>query len=99
MNERMLQLALQKQRLQLQSASQREAIATAAMGIAPLFAAADAVRDGAMWLRRHPEWLAGVVVALAVARPRRVFRWAGRVFLMVRAWRGLRDWQPGIFQR
>jgi hypothetical protein len=98
-NPELLELALAKQRLQLQSASQRDALVAAAAQMAPLFAAADAVREGVSWLRRHPQWLAGAVVAIAVARPGRVLRWAGRVLVAVRAWRSLRAWKPELFGR
>jgi hypothetical protein len=94
-----VELALAKQRLQLQSAAQRDAFMAATAQMAPLFAAADAVRDGVRWLRRHPEWLAGAVVAIAVARPGRALRWAGRVLVAVRAWRSLRAWKPELFSR
>lgn len=99
MSPERVELALAKQRLQLQSAAQRDTLMAAAAGMAPLFAAADAVRDGANWLRRNPQWLAGAVVAFAVARPGRVLRWAGRVLLALRAWRRLRAWKPELFDR
>jgi hypothetical protein len=89
----MLELALKKQRLQLRSAAQREALASAAVGIAPLFAAVDAMRNGVRWLRRHPEWLVGGLVALVVARPRTVARWAQRAFFAWQAWRRVSRWR------
>lgn len=97
MSPALVELALAKQRLQLRSAAQRDAFASAAAGMAPLFATADAVRDGVNWLRRHPEWLAGTVVAIAVARPGRVWRWGMRTLVLVRAWRRLRAWKPELF--
>lgn len=89
----MLELALRKQRLQLQSAAQREALVAAAVGIAPLFVAVDAVRDGVRWLKRHPEWLVGGLVALVVAKPRAVARWARRAFFAWQAWRRVSRWR------
>jgi hypothetical protein len=89
----MLELALKKQRLQMQSAAQRDALAAAAVGIAPLFAAADLVSNGVRWLKRNPEWLAGGVVALLVARPRRVIRWAQRGLIAWQAWRRISRWR------
>jgi hypothetical protein len=98
-NPRLLELALEKQRLQMRSAAQRDGLAAAAARIAPLFAAGDAVRAGFSWLRRHPGWVTGTLVAVAVARPGWAFRWAGNAVLVMRAWRSLRTWQPGLFDR
>lgn len=89
----MLELALRKQRLQLQSATQRDALVGAAAGLAPLLTAADKVREGARWLGRHPELLAGGMVALLVARPRTVFRWVRRSFFAWQAWRRVSQWR------
>lgn len=89
-----VELALRKQRLLWQSASQRDALAAAAAGLAPAFAVADAVRDGARWLRRHPEWVAGTAVALLVARPRFIWRWLRRGFLGWQLWRKVGEWRP-----
>ena len=94
MNPRLVELALEKQRLQLQSAAQREALVAAAAGLAPVFAVADGVRDGARWLVRHPEWLAGGIVALLVARPRVVLRWVRRSFFAWQLWRKVGEWRP-----
>jgi hypothetical protein len=44
-------------------------------------------RCGWHWAKAHPEWLAGIGVALLVARPRAFFRWAKRGFF---AWQSLR---------
>lgn len=81
-----IELALKKQRLQLQAASQRIAIGEALQAVAPLFSAADRMRSGWQWVKAHPHWLAGAGVALLVARPRAFFRWARRGFFL---WRGL----------
>jgi len=53
---------------------------------APAFGAAEKVRSGLRWAKAHPEWLAGIGVALLVARPRAFFRWAKRGFFV---WRSL----------
>ncbi|MBU0751610.1 MAG: YqjK-like family protein [Gammaproteobacteria bacterium] len=99
MNPRILELALRKQRLQLQSATQRDALVAAAAGLAPIFAVADGVRDGTRWLLDHPEWVAGGLVAVLVARPCVVFRWVRRSFFAWQLWRKVAAWQPGLFGR
>lgn len=86
MNPKLVELALKKQRLQLQVAAQRVVILQALESTAPAFGAAEKIRAGWRWAKAHPEWLAGIGVALAVARPRAVFRWARRGFF---AWRVL----------
>jgi hypothetical protein len=89
----MLDLALQKQRLQLKSAEQRGAVMAAASRLAPAFAVVDGVRDGLRWMRRHPEWVAGVVVTLLVVRPGAVLRLAQRSFFAWQIWRKLAAWR------
>jgi hypothetical protein len=92
-NPKAIDLALQKQRLQLKSAEQRGALVAAAAGLAPAFMVADTVRDGIRWLRRHPEWVAGGLVALLVARPGRVLRLAQRGFFAWQIWDKLKKWR------
>jgi hypothetical protein len=84
MNPARLELALKKQRLQLQSATQRQEFARYAAGLAPALGLADRARDGVAWLRGHPELPVAAAAAILVMRPRSVFRWLRRgVF----AWR------------
>lgn len=49
--------------------------------------------DGAMrilaHLRRHPEWLAGAALALALLKPRRVSNWLRGLRIGLRTWRQL----------
>lgn len=92
MNARRLELALQKQRLQLRSAQLRADFAADAAAFEPLFAAGDRVRNGARWLRSHPEVAVGTGVALLVARPRALLRWARRSLLAWQAVRRARLW-------
>jgi hypothetical protein len=89
----MIDLALQKQRLQLKSAEQRGAMVAAAMQLAPAFAVADGLRDAWRWLRRNPEWLAGGIAVLLVVRPRAVWRLAQRSLFAWQVWRKLREWR------
>lgn len=89
MNPRFVELALRKQRLQLQSAALRNDLARHAAPFVPAFGIADRVRDGFRWLRRHPEAVVAGTVALLVARPRRLFRWARRGVIAWQAWRKL----------
>lgn len=92
MSPRQVELALRKQRLQLRSAALRDEFAGHGAAFAPLFAAGDGIREGFHWLRRHPEALVAPVVALAVARPRVLFRWARRSVVAWQAWGRLQAW-------
>ncbi len=85
MSPALVELALRKQRLQFKSAALRQDFARQAASLAPIFGAADRVRDGARWLRQHPQAVVAAAVAILVARPRVVFRWLRRGFF---AWQG-----------
>ncbi len=95
MNPREMDLALRKQRLQLKSEALRSSIGEHALALSPAFAAADTARRGWLWLKSHPEWVAGGGALLIALRPRTVIRWARRAFGAFRAWRRLRSWADG----
>lgn len=90
MNPKIVELALKKQRLQLQAAAQRVRIMHALESAAPAFGVAEKFRSGWRWAKDHPEWLIGIGIALLVARPRFFFRWANRSFFIWRSLRRLR---------
>lgn len=92
MNSRLLELALKKQRLQFKSDMLREKWRSHADGLAPVFGAADRVRAGVAWLRRHPEVLIGVGVAVVVAKPRAIWRWFKRGVVAWQFWRRGQEW-------
>lgn len=89
-----IEMALEKQRLQLVCASQRATLAGHVAGLRPLFRTADQVQAGALWVRRHPEAVVGGVAVVAAVRPgvrRFLWRWGRRAFV---AWRLWRETQP-----
>ncbi|MBI4997406.1 MAG: hypothetical protein HZC22_11025 [Rhodocyclales bacterium] len=92
MTSRAIELALKKQRLQFKSDLLRDQWRAHARGLAPVFGAADRVRAGVAWLRRHPEALVGVGVAVVVARPRTVWRWLKRGVVAWQFWRRGQEW-------
>lgn len=81
------ELALKKQRLQFASATLRADFARNANGLRPLLGAADGVVAGVHWVRRHPPLIAALAIGVAVAKPRRAWRWARRAIVGWRAWR------------
>lgn len=90
-----IELALEKQRLCLEIAAQREALAAYAEGLRPAFEAADRVRAGVHWLGRHPEIVAGGVTLLVVVRSRTLrflWRWTRRGFFAWRLWHESGRW-------
>lgn len=92
MNGRLLELALKKQRLQFKSDLLRTQWQGHARGLAPVLGVADHLRAGYAWLRGHPELLVGAAVAVAVAKPRKLWHWLKRGFI---GWRLLvkgRQW-------
>lgn len=78
MNSRQLDLALKKQRLLLQSASQRAQLGAHVAGLAPVFAVADGAVAVADWVRQRPRWLVGTALVFAALRPRQAWRWGLR---------------------
>lgn len=85
-----VELALEKQRLRLEAASQRLELSRHAIGLTPVFDAADRVHEGMRWMGRHPEIVAGSIALLAAARPgarRFLWRWGGRAFFAWQLWR------------
>ncbi len=87
-----VEFALKKQRLQYRSAELRERFAEYAHGVTPVLRVGDAVVDGVRWLRNHPEAIAAAGIAVAVARPRGVIRWARRGIVAWQAWGRVRGW-------
>ena len=91
MNPRLLELALKKQRLQIRSAALRTDFAAYAAAWQPAFALADKGQAAWLWLRRHPALPVAALVALLVARPRALLRWARRGFFAWQTFGKLRE--------
>lgn len=90
MNARQLELALRKQRLQLQCEAERAALAAHVAGLAPAFKAADTTLAAMDWLRTQPRLLIGVAAAALFLRPRWMWRWGVRGFSLWRLTQALR---------
>jgi hypothetical protein len=92
MSPRELELALKKQRLQLQSAALRAHLAQQTRAFEPAAGAVDMVRLGYSFLRGRPYvWVAAAVV-LVVAKPSAVWRWLKRGAVWWQAAQQMRGW-------
>jgi hypothetical protein len=90
MTDRAIELALKKQRLQMQSAQLRDEMADYGRGIEPVFSLADLTHDAWIWIKQRPAIPLAVAVALMVARPRFVLRWGRRAWL---GWQAVQRWR------
>lgn len=90
MTTRSAALAARRERLLMRSRQLRAQAAEDARGLQPAFAVADRVQDGWMWLRNHPEVVAGAALGLAVLRPRRAFRLGWRAWGL---WQRAQGWR------
>ncbi|MCK6387202.1 MAG: YqjK-like family protein [Zoogloea sp.] len=78
MSPELVALALRKQRLQIRSAEQREALVGHARAFAPVLGGIDRIADSVRWARDNAPILSGVAIFVLVARPRAALRWARR---------------------
>lgn len=94
MEKRLIELSLQRGRLQERAAAQRAALAAS---LQPVLAAVDTAdrglvkaRQGVQYLKRHPMGVGLAVAALAAIRPQRAWRWGRRAFVAWSVWRKIR---------
>lgn len=86
-----LELALKKQRLIIKSAALRASLAEDAAPLRPLFSAADRVVAGIHWVQSRPQAVLAAVAALAIIRPRLLWRWGRRSLVLWKAWQKVRN--------
>lgn len=90
MRAHQLELALRKQRLQLQCEAERAALAAHVAGLAPVFKVADGTMAAVDLLRAQPRLLIGAAAAVVFLRPRWILRWGVRGFSLWRLAQNLR---------
>ncbi|HSJ47574.1 MAG TPA: YqjK-like family protein [Gammaproteobacteria bacterium] len=78
MNKKQLQLARQREYLVAKASSQRTTLAESIEPWRRPLALADQGLNALRYIKRHPEWLAGVAVLFAALRPRSAGKWLGR---------------------
>jgi len=98
MNPRLLELAERHGALKVRIEAQRVRLAEHALPLEAVLARGDAVLRGVDWLKHHPLAVGGVVAAVAVARPKRAWRWAKRGFFLWRGWQAIQG-AVGSLQR
>lgn len=81
MSPELVELALRKQRLQMRSAAQRDALIQHASTFTPILRGVDRIADGIQWARHNAPIVSGIAVFLLVVRPRATLRWARRGWL------------------
>lgn len=87
-----LELALRKQRLQLQCAAERMQFAQHVAGLAPVWRTIGVVEQGLLWLRRRPYYALGAAALVGLGRPRFLVRLAIRAWGI---WRVVSSLRPG----
>lgn len=100
MNQRLIELHLKRGQLLERIAMQRY---TLAHQLVPVRIALDATdraiglaRESARFVRQHPAGVTALVAATVVLRPRFVWRWLRRGFIVWRSWQALRSRLPGL---
>jgi hypothetical protein len=91
MNEKAKRLLQRRERLVAQAEAQRQNLARDIEPLRAPLALADRGLRALRYVNRHPKWMVGGVVLLAVLQPRHAFRWLGRGWLAWQAMSGLRD--------
>lgn len=90
MNPKLLELATRHGALKARIDEQRRLLGQHSVPLEGALARGDQVLKGVDWLKHHPAAVAIAVAVAAVARPRRVVRWARRGFFLWRGWQAIR---------
>lgn len=100
MDERQIELYVQRGRLRERISAQRTQLARELAPLSDALLAVDRtqarVRQAQTWLATHPGVVAAAVVAVLVWRPLAVFRAARWGFSAWRSWSRARDWWAGL---
>ncbi|SBT05929.1 conserved hypothetical protein [Candidatus Accumulibacter aalborgensis] len=94
MNQALLDLAVERGRLIERISTQRQLLGQQLQPLSSALQGADravsVVRNGADYVRQHPELVAATVLVLVVLKPNRMWRWTQRGLFAWRTWRLLR---------
>jgi hypothetical protein len=78
-NDREQQLLRRREQLVTRSGQLRFELVTHAGRLAPQGLVTNGASRALLWVREHPQWVAGGVALLLVLRPQRAWRWGGRL--------------------
>jgi len=78
MNKSLLRIAVRRERIVAQAASQRRTLAQNVEPWRMPLAVADQCITAGRYLKRHPEGIVGIAVLLVALRPRRIAIWLER---------------------
>jgi hypothetical protein len=81
MNNKMTQVVQRREHLVAKAAAQRAALGRAIEPWRTPLALTDQGLRALTYVRRHPQWLVGGILLLAVLRPRGLGKWLGRGWL------------------
>ncbi len=90
MSDKRYQLASRHGALLAQIAMQRSLLRGHAQGVRSLLDKGDAVFKGVGWIKANPLAVGAAVAVAVLLKPRRVWPWGRRVFLMWRGWLAIR---------
>ncbi len=96
MDQRLIEIYVQRGRLRERIGTQRGQLAREMAPLGNALASVDRGRmllhQAQLWLATHPALVTGVVVAVLVWRPRAVLRTARRTYSLWRSWSRIREW-------
>lgn len=84
---RLVEIRARRAHLMASAAVERERIRNQLRTWEAPLALVDTGISAARYLRRHPEWIVGPMVLLAILRPRRALAWTRNAVVAWRAWR------------
>ncbi|MBI2307033.1 MAG: hypothetical protein HYU78_06980 [Rhodocyclales bacterium] len=94
MEKNLIELSLQRGRLQERIAAQRATLATQLRPIVGALETTDqalaTARRGIDYMKQHPGQVGAAVAVLAVLRPKGVWRWGRRTFVAWSLWKKIR---------
>jgi len=95
MNPQLIDIGIRRGRLLERIASQRSALVRQMEPVHSVLNVADrglaGLRSGTAYVKRHPGLAVAAFAVLAIAKPRRAWRWARRGFIAWRTWSALRE--------
>jgi len=95
----MSEIRARRAHLLARAAVERERISVQLRAWEAPLAVADKAYAAARYVRRHPQWLVGLAVVLAILRPRRALAWARNGLIAWRTWRWMSNALRGLAGR